>query len=93
MIVKISCGSISFFFVIKFLGGRNKFISSNYKIKIDRSLLNKFNNARLLKMEKIEENFDTGRLKAIKLIWSNGKFDRTVDKENYAQSVQIFEDV
>lgn len=44
-------------------------------------------------MEKIEENFDTGRLKAIKLIWSNGKFDRTVDKENYAQSVQIFEDV
>lgn len=93
MIRKISCGSISFFFVIKFLGGRNKFISSNYKIKIDRSLLNKFNNARLLKMEKIEENFDTGRLKAIKLIWSNGKFDRTVDKENYAQSVQIFEDV
>lgn len=93
MIRKISCGSISFFFVIKFLGGRNKFISSNYKIKIDRSLLNKFNNARLLKMEKIEENFDTRRLKAIKLIWSNGKFDRTVDKENYAQSVQIFEDV
>lgn len=93
MIRKISCGSISFFFAIKFVEGRNKFISSNYKIKIDRSLLNKFNNARLLKMEKIEENFDTGRLKAIKLIWSNGKFDRTVDKENYAQSVQIFEDV